>query len=89
MGGASVIVTHNTRDFPRSSLPNGIDIQTPAVFAGSTVQIDPAKGAAALAQISGRSGASGPLLTARGVLDVLASRYKMTQVAWELEPFLA
>lgn len=88
IGGAGIIVTHNIRDFPRPNLPNGIDIQTPAEFAGSAVQLDPARSAAALAQIAARSGARGPLLTTRGVLDVLASRYKMTQVASQLEPFL-
>ncbi len=37
VGGAGVIVTHNTRDFPPDRIPSMIEVQTPAVFAHHTV----------------------------------------------------
>jgi len=78
VGGAGVIVTHNLRDFPRERLPDGVDVQSPAVFAHHAVSLNLAAALRAIATIADRSGRHGPLLDVSSVLDLLDQRYGHT-----------
>jgi predicted nucleic acid-binding protein len=80
VAGAGAIVTHNTKDFPPSNLPNGIEVISPAEFAANTVSLDPIRALDAVAAIVERSGRKGPPVTTDSVLDALVKRYGMTQV---------
>jgi hypothetical protein len=78
ISGASVIVTHNIRDFPQCKLPRGLDVVLPAEFAMNTVALDPSRSLDAIVAIAERSGQKGPRLTVDDVLQNLVNRYKMT-----------
>lgn len=81
VAGAGVIVTHNTKDFPRDRVPEEIEIQPPAEFAHNTVSPNPAAGRRALEAISARSGQRGRTLTVEDVLNTLELRYNFVEVA--------
>lgn len=86
VGGAGVIVTENLRDFPPSRLPRHLRVLPPALFAADAVSVDPQGAARALREIAGRY--REPRRTARELLDLLASRYRMDMVADMLQPLL-
>ncbi|MCO6005418.1 PIN domain-containing protein [Actinoallomurus purpureus] len=78
VAGAGAIVTHNTKDFPQSKVPNGIDVISPAKFAENTVELDPLQAFDAVVAIAERFGRKGPPVTTDDVLDTLVERYGMT-----------
>lgn len=75
VGGAGAIVTYNSRDFPVSKIPAGIDVLAPSAFALSTVSLDPRRARWAVDEIATRSGVHGPSRTTEEILEVLANRY--------------
>jgi len=77
IGGAEVIVTQNLRDFPPQRLPADLEVLNAAVFARNTVDLSPRGAIAAVDEIVARSGRIGPVLTRKGVLEVLEQRYAM------------
>lgn len=79
VAGAGAIVTHNTRHFPRSRLPHGIDVLQPKEFVANTVALGPQRGRAALEAIACRSGRAGPPLTVADIADRLKRQYGMDQ----------
>lgn len=79
VAGAGAIVTHNTKDFPRSRLPKGIDVAPPAEFAAHAVELEPLRAFDAVVAIAERSGRRGPAMTADDILDKLVERYSMIQ----------
>lgn len=81
VGGAGAIITHNTKDFPRTLLPNGIQVLRPPEFAADTVALNPAAALAAVEAIANRSGQRGPSRTIQDVLNTIDTRYSMTQAA--------
>lgn len=87
VGGAGVIVTDNPKHFPADQLPQHIDVQTARQFAANTVSVDPARAARALIEISRRR--RNPRHTPEELLDLLVSRYGMSDVADLVRPVLA
>jgi hypothetical protein len=79
LAGAGVIVTENTKDFPRDRVPRGIQIQTAREFAKNTVALNPPHAFVAVREIATRSGRYGPVLTAEQILDVLRDRYHLIE----------
>lgn len=79
VAGAGVIVTDNTRHFPRAKLPAGIEAISPPEFAANTVAVDPIRARVAVATMASRSGRKGPILSEAQILDILAHRYHMTR----------
>ena len=79
IGGAGVIVTENTKDFPQSKMPRSIQVLTAREFTRNTVALNPRRALAALAEISARSGRHGPKLTVQNVLDTLHDRYQLVE----------
>jgi len=79
VAGAGAIVTNNTRHFPGSKLPTGIEVISPHEFAGNTVAVDPVQARVAIAAMANRSGRRGPILSEDQILDVLVDRYRMTR----------
>ena len=78
VGGAGVIVTHNVKDFPSASIPDGIDVVKPAQFAFDTVSLDPSTALRALEQIALRSGRGGdPPRTVAHLKRHLVSTYRL------------
>jgi len=77
IGGAGAIVTLNLKHFPIDLMPGNIDVQSPAVFALNTVEVNPSAAVIAIQKISARSGKRGTAMTHDEVLDELASRYFM------------
>lgn len=61
IAGAGAIVTHNTKDFPASKLPAGVEVISPREFAANTVAVDPFRARAAIVAIAARSGRRGHL----------------------------
>lgn len=84
-GGAGAIVTSNTRDFPQELMPIAIDVLKPTEFAVSTVEVNPAAAKVTLESMSARTGVRGPHRTARQILDDLASKHGMHEVALLLQ----
>lgn len=78
VAGAGAIITSNVRDFPLNKIPPGLDVLLPAVFAAATVALDPARALGAVEKIAARSGRKGPPDSVTDVLDLLVSRYGMT-----------
>jgi len=72
-------VTHNLKDFPGEKLPRGLEAIPPAVFAANTVELNPVAARAAVHAIASRTGRYGPTLTVADVLELLVSRYGMSQ----------
>lgn len=79
IAGAGSLVTNNLSDFPRDKIPASIDLVSPAAFAASTVELDPAAARRAVGEIAERSGRHGVSLTASEILDLLVSRYGMDE----------
>ena len=77
IGGAEVIVTQNLRDFPPQRLPADLEVLNAAVFARNTVDLSPRGAIAAVDEIVARSGRIGPVLTRKGVPEVLEQRHAM------------
>jgi len=88
VGGAGAIITLNLRDFPKTNIPAAIQVLSPRTFAANTVELRPTRALAAIHAIAARSGRSGQRLTVPGVLDLLADRYGMDQVAELIRPLL-
>jgi hypothetical protein len=81
VGGAGVIVTSNLRHFPIESLPAGIEVQSPAVFAHHAVSLNPIAAMTAIEQIAARSGAHGPPRDVPTIIDALEQRYNFVEAA--------
>lgn len=79
IGGAGVIVTENTKDFPTKLMPNGIQIMSAREFLRDTVALAPQRGLLAVGQLSARSGRFGPSLSTDDVLVVLHERYHLVE----------
>jgi hypothetical protein len=75
VAGAGAIITLNTKDFPATLLPSGLETLRPAEFAANTVALDPRRALHAIRTIAGRTGARGPARTAAELLDILVRRY--------------
>ncbi len=58
-------------------MPIGVEILTPARFAGNTVEVNPRTARAAAQSIAARSGRQGPVMTVDDVLGHLFTRYGM------------
>lgn len=79
IAGAGVIVTANLKDFPSRLLPDGIDAIPVTEFARDAVSLSPSRALAAIAQISRRSGRTGPQVGELDVIEMLEERYGMTE----------
>lgn len=79
VGNAGVIVTDNGKDFPSKHIPSHIQIVSPADFASDTVAVSPAVAQRALDSIAARL--RNPPMAAGEILDLLVSRYGMSEVA--------
>lgn len=79
IAGAGVIVTENLKHFPAILLPEGIEAIPAAEFARDAVGLSPTRSLAAIAQIASRSGRTGPLLTELGIVEILETRYGMSE----------
>lgn len=79
IAGAGVIVTANLKDFPSRLLPDGIDAIPVTEFARDAVSLGPARALAAIAQISRRSGRTGPQVGELDIIEMLDQRYGMTE----------
>jgi hypothetical protein len=75
VGGAGAIVTDNVRHFPRSAVPNHIQITKPARFAADTVAVSPETALRAVEAIVGRR--KSPPVTVDEVLDSLIEVHGM------------
>ena len=75
VAGAGAIVTLNTKDFPATLLPSGLETLRPAEFAANTVSLDPHRALHAIRTIASRSGAQGQARTVTELLDILLRRY--------------
>lgn len=79
-GRADAIVTSNLKDFPGPMVPMSIEVVPPPTFALHNVTLDPSRARRAIDGIVRRSGSKGrPRHTFDGVLEVLESRYAMTE----------
>lgn len=87
IGGAGVIVTDNTKDFPDALMPAGLEIQSARDFAADTISVDPARAVRALHEIARRHRT--PRHSPEQLLDLLVKRYGMDEVAHVLRPLLA
>jgi hypothetical protein len=79
LAGAGVIVTANLKDFPSKLLPDGIEAIPVTEFVRDAVSLSPTRSLAAVTEIAGRSGQSGPKVTELHVVEVLETRYGMTE----------
>lgn len=84
IGGAGVIVTDNSKDFPGALMPAGLEIQTARAFAANTVSVDPARAVRALHEIARRH--RQPKRSPEELLDLLVERYRMDDVADIIRP---
>jgi len=75
VAGAGAIITLNTKDFPATLLPSGLETLRPAEFVANTVALDPHRALRAISTIADRIGAHGPARTVTELLDILVSRY--------------
>jgi len=80
LGGAGVIVTWNTKDFPDACLPVGIRALRPPTFLYDTVSLDPRGAIRAVDEIAARSGVHGRPRTREELFDMLADRYRLHDV---------
>ena len=72
---AGAIITLNTKDFPATLLPFGLETLRPAEFAANTVALDPHRALHAIRTIASRTGTQGPARTVTELLDILVRRY--------------
>jgi predicted nucleic acid-binding protein len=79
VGGAGVIVTENTKDFPLKKIPAPIKVLSAAEFAADTVSVSPESALRAVQTMASRY--ARPALTTKDILEHLAQRYLMTEVA--------
>lgn len=86
IGGAGVIVTENSKDFPAPLLPTGLEIQSARDFAANTVSVDPGRAARTLVEIARRHHT--PKHSPSELLDLLVARYAMDDVADLIGPLL-
>ena len=86
VGAAGVIVTDNVKDFPAAKLPASLSALDAKTFAADTADVDPARAARALHEISIRR--IHPSKTPLEWLDVLVERYDMVDVGEILKPML-
>jgi len=77
IGGAGAIVTSNLKDFPIDLMPPNIDVQSPAVFALNTVEVNPSASVIAIRKMAARSGRRGVTMTTDDVLSKLSNRHSM------------
>lgn len=89
VGGAEVIVTHNLKDFPADLLPSSIEALSPAEFVRNTVDLSPRVAIAAVDDIVGRSGRTGPALTREVLLSTLHERYGMAEAVASMRSFVS
>ena len=74
VAGAGAIITLNTKDFPATLLPFGLETLRPAEFAANTVALDPHRALHAIRTIASRTGTQGPARTVTELLDILVRR---------------
>lgn len=84
VGGAGAIVTDNISDFPTTTLPPGVQVIRARDFAANTADVDPERAALALHAISSRHKKNPH--TPTELLDLLVSRYGMTDLADIIRP---
>ena len=77
--GASVIVSHNLKDFPADRLPRGMEAAAPSQFVQSVVALGPVQAWMAVETIARRSGRRGPSVSAFSIVELLESRYGMVE----------
>lgn len=75
IGRADVIVTDNTRDFPREQLPSPLFTQTLDEFLldSDSLDLHPAAVISAVVRVAERMGRNGPRLTPKDVADFLTA----------------
>lgn len=86
VGGAGVIVTDNLRHFPTTKVSAPIDVQNAREFAANAVSVDPERATRALTTIARRH--RNPRHTTAELLDMLETRYRMSEVAELVRPLL-
>lgn len=86
VGGAGAIVTENFKHFPAGLVPQHIQVLHAKDLAANTVDVDPARAAAAVRVLAARF--RQPPVTPQRVLKELVTRYAMVDVAEILEPVL-
>ena len=79
MGGAGVIVTDNTADFPDDRVPDGIDVVTARVFITDTVTVSPRAALTAAEAVAGRL--ANPPMQVTKLLSLLETRYRLVEAA--------
>lgn len=77
VGGAGVIVTSNLKDFPPQTIPEPLNVVSPAQFAADTVALSPDIARRAVVAIASRL--SRPALTVDQILERLETRYSMAE----------
>lgn len=75
VGGAGVIVTENLKDFPRSRIPEHIQVVSSAQFCADTVSVAPASALRAVEKVATRF--TRPPMDVEEILDALVDRYGM------------
>lgn len=81
VGGASVIVTLNLKDFPRSRVPAALEVLAPAEFVHDTVVKHPEAARHAIGRMAARTGMHGPARSPEEVVNILSVRYGMHEAA--------
>jgi hypothetical protein len=81
IGGAGAIVTDNVKHFPADVIGRDIEIVPAREFATSQTALNPPAAARAVKEIAKRSGIHGAVLTPHDVIDTLATRYRLDEVA--------
>lgn len=86
IGGAGVIVTDNVKHFPASNVPGHIQVLRGSEFAADTADLDPARAARVLYELSARR--VDPRQSPHQILDLLVARYGMAEVDQIVRPAL-
>lgn len=81
VGDAEVIVTENLKDFPATRLPSSLRAISAREFVFDTVQQHVTEACRAVLEICARSGRHGPKVNVQELLNILATRYGMTDTA--------
>lgn len=71
VGRADVIVTDNMRDFPADKLPAGLDVQSADEFLLYAIDLAPGVVLAAITEVAGRTGRTGPRLNEVDVIGAI------------------
>lgn len=77
VGGAGVIVTDNTADFPDDRVPDGIDVVTARVFITDTVTVSPRAALTAAEAVARRL--ANPPMQVTELLSLLETRYGLVE----------